>query len=70
MRWFKTLENEGKQYSNIKDIENDFKSFNKKNLKETVAKYVNQILEPVRQHFADGEMKALKEQVASFIVTR
>jgi len=70
MRWFKTLEIEGKQYSNIKDIENDFKSFNKKNLKETVAKYVNQILDPVRQHFADGEMKALKEQVASFIVTR
>ena len=42
----KTLEIEGKQYSNIKDIENDFKSFNQKNLKETVDKYVIQILDP------------------------
>lgn len=70
IRWFKVLEFEGKKYTDIKDIENDFKSFDKKKLKETVADYINKILDPVRKHFSQGEMKILKETVASFNVTR
>lgn len=70
IRWFKVLEFEGKKYTDIKDIENDFKSFHKKKLKETVADYINKILDPVRKHFSQGEMKILKETVASFNVTR
>ena len=70
IRWFKVLEIEGKKYTDIKDIENDFKSFDKKKLKETVADYINKILDPIRKHFSQGEMKELKETVASFNVTR
>lgn len=70
LRWFKIIEIEGKKYDNISDIENDFKSFDKKKLKEKVAEYINQILVPVRKHFSEGEMKELKEMVASFNITR
>ena len=70
IRWFKTVEFDGKKYNDIKEIENDFKSFDKKQLKEKVAEYINKILEPVRKHFSEGEMKKLKETVASFNITR
>jgi hypothetical protein len=39
-------------------------------VKITVAKKINEILEPVRRHFAKPEMKQLAELVASFQVTR
>lgn len=70
IRWFKEIEIEGCVYTDIKSIESDFPKFDKRSLKQTVAKYINQILEPVRSHFADGEMKALKDLVASYSITR
>ena len=40
-------------------------------LKKTVAKYVNEFLAPVREHFEkDEKARKLKEQVESFKVTR
>jgi len=33
-------------------------------------KYINKILDPVREHFEKPEMKALAERVASYRVTR
>jgi tyrosyl-tRNA synthetase len=40
-------------------------------LKKTTARYVNQLLQPVRDHFEkDEKARALKEQVESFKVTR
>lgn len=39
--------------------------------KKAVAKHVNELLEPVRQHFErDEKARKLKEQVESFKVTR
>ncbi|MFA5861054.1 MAG: tyrosine--tRNA ligase [Candidatus Thermoplasmatota archaeon] len=40
-------------------------------LKKTAARYINEILQPVREHFEhDAEAKALKAQVDSYKVTR
>jgi len=40
-------------------------------LKKTVAKYVNEFLQPVREHFEkDEKARKLKEEVDSFKVTR
>ncbi|MCK5289651.1 MAG: tyrosine--tRNA ligase, partial [Candidatus Aenigmarchaeota archaeon] len=40
-------------------------------LKMTVAKYIDELLEPVRRHFEkDKKAKALREKVLSFAVTR
>jgi tyrosyl-tRNA synthetase len=39
-------------------------------LKASVTDALNNILEPVRQHFSQGEAKALLEKVKKFQVTR
>ncbi len=39
-------------------------------LKNAAAKYVNELLEPVRKHFGKGKPKKLLEEVQSFQVTR
>jgi len=39
-------------------------------LKAAVTEAINRILEPVRQHFSQGEPKALLEKVRKFKVTR
>lgn len=39
-------------------------------LKPCLSKYLNEILEPVRQHFAQGEPKKLLAQIKKFKVTR
>jgi tyrosyl-tRNA synthetase len=47
------------------------KELHPQDLKATVAKYINQLLEPVRKHFKeDNEAKRLLEQVKSFQITR
>ena len=45
--------------------------FHTPDLKKTVAKYVNEFLQPVREHFEkDEKARKLKEQVEAFKVTR
>lgn len=39
-------------------------------LKASVTENINRILEPVRQHFSQGEPKALLEKIKKFKVTR
>ena len=39
-------------------------------LKATVTEALNRILEPVRQHFAQGEPKVLLDKIKKFKVTR
>ena len=40
-------------------------------LKEATAKYVNEVIEPVRKHFkTDAKAKKLLEEVSSYEVTR
>ena len=40
-------------------------------LKNTVAQYINELLEPIRQHFEKNKKaRELKEKVLSFKVTR
>jgi len=70
LRWFNKLTLCEKEYININDIETDFASMNKKQLKENVAEYINIIIEPVRQHFDDVELNNLLDRVISYRVTR
>ena len=59
-----------KSYDELKTLYID-KKIHPLDLKMTVAKYVNELLEPVRLHFVnDKRAKMLKEKVESFAVTR
>ena len=60
------------EYTNYEVLEADYKSgrIHPSDLKPAVAGALNQILEPVRQHFASGEPKKLLEKVKKFRVTR
>lgn len=75
-RWFVTngrisdLDLCGKKYSTLSEIEADFPTMDKKILKEDVAEYINQILDPVREHFNEPELTILAQRVASYRVTR
>lgn len=54
----------GKLYNNIEEINKDFSSMNKKELKEDVAKYINIIIEPINKHFNSSlELKQLLKEV-------
>jgi tyrosyl-tRNA synthetase len=64
LRWFKKLEFGGKTCTAIEEISADFDGLDKKLLKLKVIEYINQILQPVRDHFASGELKALCDEVA------
>ncbi len=60
-------------YTSYKQMEKDFKEGNVKSidLKQTAAKYINELLEPTRKHFEENKQaKALLEKVKSFTVTR
>lgn len=60
-------------YKSYHDIEHDFKKENVKSidLKMTAAKYINELLEPTRKHFAENKRaKELLEKIKSFTVTR
>jgi tyrosyl-tRNA synthetase len=59
-----------KSYDELRDLFID-KKIHPLDLKNTVAKYVNELIEPVRKHFeTDKKAKALLEQVNSFQITR
>lgn len=70
LRWFGKIVLCGKEYDKLEDIDHDFPSMNKRELKVDVARYINNILEPVRKHFEKPELKALAERVASYRLTR
>ncbi len=60
-------------FNSYEDLENAFvaKQVHPADLKAATAKYVNEILQPIRDHFEnDANAKQLKEQVESFAVTR
>lgn len=61
------------EYSSYDGMEKDFasKALHPMDLKTSLAKYINEFLEPTRKHFEENkEAKKLKEQVESFKVTR
>lgn len=60
------------EYTDYAALEADFLSgrVHPGDLKPAVAEALNAILEPVRQHFSQGEPKALLEKVKKFKVTR
>lgn len=68
--WFHEIILCGKKYQTVEDIEKDFEGMDKKTLKENVADYINQILQPVRDHFSKPGLKELAERVGGFRVTR
>lgn len=60
-------------YNSYIELEEDFKNQNIKSvdLKQTLAKYINELIEPTRKHFeTDKRAKELLEKVKSFQVTR
>ena len=64
----KLLDNANLMLENINDI---LSKKSKDDLKNALAKYINEYLEPVRKHFeTDQKAQSLKEQVDSFQVTR
>ena len=60
------------EYTTYEQLEADYLSgkIHPGDLKPAVAEQLNQILEPVRVHFASGEPKALLEKIKKFKVTR
>lgn len=61
---------EVKSYEKLRDLFVD-KKIHPMDLKNTIAKYINELLEPVRQHFEkDKKAKDLKNKVMGFKVTR
>lgn len=64
--WFGSFEFDGNVYDSVDGVVNDFIKFDKRKLKETVADYFIRILEPVKKHFIEHELKDLKEQVLSY----
>ena len=60
-------------YNSYEELEKAFvaKDIHPADLKAATAKYINEILQPIRDHFAnDANAKKLQEEVASFAVTR
>jgi tyrosyl-tRNA synthetase len=60
-------------YSSYVDFEKDFveKKVHPADAKQTTAKYINQLLEPTRKHFAENaEAKQLLEKVQAMTITR
>lgn len=60
------------EYSTYDALEADFVSgaLHPSELKPAVADALNQILEPVRRHFSQGEPKALLDKIKKFKITR
>ena len=70
-RWFKhDIILCGKRYNILTDIETDFPMMNKRQLKIDVAAYINEILQPIRQHFQKPELAVLAAKVASYRISR
>jgi len=61
------------EYSSYEQLESDFaeKKLHPADLKQAVARYINELLKPIRDHFENNpEAKKLKEEVEGFQVTR
>jgi len=61
------------KYKSYSDLEDDFvaKKLHPMDLKKATAKYINEFLEPVRQHFEkNAKAKALKKKVEGYEITR
>jgi tyrosyl-tRNA synthetase len=60
------------EYTENERLEEDYRSgkVHPGDLKAAVTEAINRILEPVRQHFAQREPKALLEKIKKFKVTR
>lgn len=61
------------EYSNYEDLEKDYasKALFPLDLKNALAKYLNEFLEPTRKYFEENEdARKLKDEVESFAVTR
>jgi tyrosyl-tRNA synthetase len=60
------------EYTSADTLEEDYRTgrIHPSDLKPAVTDAINLILEPVRQHFASGEPKALLEKIKKFKVTR
>jgi tyrosyl-tRNA synthetase len=60
------------EYASIGELEKAFSSgaLHPADLKKATASYINELLEPVRKHFAKGRPKKLIEEVNGFEVTR
>lgn len=70
-RWFKNqITLCEKIYTSMDEIQQDFASMNKSELKKDVANYINMILEPVRNHFENPSLKELAQRVASYGVSK
>ena len=67
-----TVDGVAKSYKEYEVLEAEYKagSVHPKDLKEAVTNGLNVILQPVRDHFASGEPKALLEKIKKFKVTR
>jgi tyrosyl-tRNA synthetase len=70
LRWFGEITICEKSYRTHEELSVDFASLDKRTVKSVVAAKINEILAPVRRHFAKPEMRQLADLVASFQVTR
>jgi tyrosyl-tRNA synthetase len=70
LRWFGEITIREKTYRTHEELAADFPSLDKRTVKSVVAAKINEILAPVRRHFAKPEMRQLADLVASFQVTR
>uniref|UniRef100_M4BB24 tyrosine--tRNA ligase n=1 Tax=Hyaloperonospora arabidopsidis (strain Emoy2) TaxID=559515 RepID=M4BB24_HYAAE len=61
-----------KTFASYQELEDDFvaRRINGADLKAALAKYLNEILEPVREHFSKGDAQELLAKVRSFRITR
>ncbi len=60
------------EYTDSETLESDYISgrIHPGDLKAAVTEAINRILEPVRQHFSQGEPKVLLDKIKKFKVTR
>ena len=71
MRWYKEITLCEKRYSNYEEIEKDWATLNKKQLKIEVAELIDGIVDKVRKHFeSSSELSSLRDRVAQYRVTR
>lgn len=66
-------EQEALSFTSYQDLEKSYVSgdIHPADLKQSTAKYINELLEPVRKHFEENsEAKALMEKVDSFTITK
>uniref|UniRef100_K3X690 tyrosine--tRNA ligase n=1 Tax=Globisporangium ultimum (strain ATCC 200006 / CBS 805.95 / DAOM BR144) TaxID=431595 RepID=K3X690_GLOUD len=68
----KLVSGDVKTFTKYQDLEDAYvaREMTPEELKTSLAKYLNEILEPVREHFSKGDAKELLAKVRSFRITR